>query len=727
MPFTHSKNTSGTTMVIAAGASKKQQNTINKTTPVEHTGPHHNTSLHNPSENLKSKRLQAKALHQKAATTDPPLPLVKLPPSAVRGNDQPRAITERSTETEMSRKLLGIINSIPTPSLPETARDRLSGGGEWSNYDLDEAFNMLRVNCLPARFLVDLQADPSTTINLLKSKMNAPLYLPLWIRHHWLLGIWRAGTLTLADSSPGIARKEDIEALLALFTHISQTPTKLEWCKVPKQPRSSVECGLHVTINLVLMTHQLLQTAPVRPPQNTIEYERTLGSSVAKWLADEMHIAELVGNILLYLAETGVELLSQQEVLAICDGNTWNTPLEVTWVEVTEHGNELRTWTGHLTKRRAASWSVTYEERKGIFSIPSPNVNYLAVKVTNNDLHEDVLSKNILVPSNTATLDGDSLKVADIRSYLQSSEVEYSKLFKAATAPSTRRNHNSMLKLLDAMPTTLDYLYLPTAILHFIQARASARQWKASTLVTKLATIQGALKLLPFYRTSAPAITLTSTIWRIAMRGASFAANAEIPDQAPILQQHHMDRMIASHNKGEPDPHAALVEIAWLVAGRIGDVAQLAPQDISWDTENTIIVRFRRGKTARRGQYSIATSAPSPQTTRYIQSRQAELWLFPQIKSEAIKDHLRKHISVHGIECRSIRRGRLQLLSARGMDDEELLHVSRHQTLGSLRRYLNFGTKSGENLRRAKRIQDVLDASASETSSRSSSSPTHTD
>jgi hypothetical protein len=48
------------------------------------------------------------------------------------------------------------------------------------------------------------------------------------------------------------------------------------------------------------------------------------------------------------------------------------------------------------------------------------------------------------------------------------------------------------------------------------------------------------------------------------------------------------------------------------------------------------------------------------------------------------------------------------------MEDQELLHVSRHQTLNSLRRYLNFGTKSGENLRRAKRVQEVLAESEEE-------------
>jgi hypothetical protein len=67
---------------------------------------------------------------------------------------------------------------------------------------------------MPARFLLDMQGSPADTISLLKEKMQlGKVYLPLWIRHHWLLGVYNNNTLTIADSSPGVATKEDISTL----------------------------------------------------------------------------------------------------------------------------------------------------------------------------------------------------------------------------------------------------------------------------------------------------------------------------------------------------------------------------------------------------------------------------------------------------------------------------------------------------------------------------------
>jgi len=669
-----------------------------------------------------SARLQARATA--TANNQENLAVAK-PPST-------EAISSMPINTE-SLKLLEIINAIPSPKLPESTRNLLTGSGEWSNRDLDEAFTQLNLNRMPARFLVDMQDHPSTTLATLKTKMKDTLYLPLWIRHHWILGVWTPGMLTIADSSPGIATKADFLAVQALLAYASLMPVGIQWFNVPRQPSNSVECGLHVAINLILAVNKMLKAHANKPNQRVIEYERTLGPLITKWLANNIPLPQLLTSTLTHIAEVGIELLSQKEVLEMCDKVSDNAPLEVIWVEQTEKGNILQTWTGNLTKRRGNAWTVVYKERDGIFSIPSPNVNYLAVKSAFDELlYEDVMAKNVAVPTNAATVVGDSMTVAQLKDYLSLEEREFSQLFKTATAPSTRKNHTAMLKLLGALPNAYNPIGLTTSILISIQERANQRDWKASTMVSKLASIQGALRLLPFYRKDAPSILMSSTIWRMALRGASYAANAEIPDQAPIMTQPQMNVLIKHHADTTPSAIPALVELAWLVAGRVGDVAQLAPHDVTFNEKEVLMVRFRRGKTARRGQYSIATTHPSPQTAAYIHKMQEEggLWLFPGLTkpkvSKMVKDHLRLHVSIHKIECRSLRRGRLQLLSARGMNDDELLHISRHQTLSSLRRYLNFGTKSGENMRRVKRVQEVLESSSDETSSQSSSSSTLT-
>lgn len=677
---------------------------------------------------LQSQRLQAKA-DQKAQQQPTPTSPPPKPSPVYTVTKQQRKTTSKFPQQEA---ILALINRIPSPQLPESRRDKITGAGEWSNLDLDEAFNALEVNCMPARFLLDLQGKPAETIALLKEKIQlGKVYLPLWIRHHWLLGVFNNNVITIADSSPGVATKEDITTLTNILAFTQEAPVKLQWFSTPRQPRGSVECGLHVVVNALLHHTNALQAQDTKPAQRVIEYERRIGPIIANWLSATIPIAQLFTALLTHIAEVGIELISAKQVLAKCDRIAELGPVEVTWVEVTDEGNILQTWVGSLTKRKSAAWVIEYQDHDGYYLIPSPNVNYLTVKSEAEDwLYEDLLAKNVTVPTNHATLVGDQISVAQLKEIYNEEQQDYSKMFLSATAPSTRRTHNNMLKLLTSMPPAYNKMDLQTAILLFIQQRATVRKWKSSTLLTKMASIQGALRLLPFYRRNAPSVTLASTIWKMAMKGASYAANTEIADQAPILTNDHMNKLISHHAKADsPDAVASLTEIAWLVAGRVGDVAQLAPEDVTWVKDGILMVRFRRGKTARRGQYSIATTTPSAATTKYIHSMAGELWLFPQLQSSNVKDYLRRHIEVAKIECRSIRRGRLQLLSEKGMKDNDLLHVSRHQTLSSLRRYLNFGTRSGENLRRARKVERALggernESDSSDTSSLSDSSST---
>ena len=107
------------------------------------------------------------------------------------------------------------------------------------------------------------------------------------------------------------------------------------------------------------------------------------------------------------------------------------------------------------------------------------------------------------------------------------------------------------------------------------------------------------------------------------------------------------------------------------------------------------------------GQYTIAQPLPSQATIEYVEkaNRENRLWLFPGIETEQLTAHLRTENPQ--LECRSLRRGRLQYLSKLGYGDEELLHVSRHAGLPMLRRYLTFGFDSGENRRQAMRITEL--------------------
>jgi hypothetical protein len=144
------------------------------------------------------------------------------------------------------------------------------------------------------------------------------------------------------------------------------------------------------------------------------------------------------------------------------------------------------------------------------------------------------------------------------------------------------------------------------------------------------------------------------------------------------------------------------LEVAWLTAGRGGDVVKLRTTDV-WTDEKGTWVRFVVGKTATSQPYTVNTARMSPEATEYLEERRKEAnatqWLFPQVLGPQLKDAMRRVDPL--LEQRSIRRGALQLLASRGMTDEHLLHYSQHRSIQTLRRYLDFGWLSGEGGARA--------------------------
>ena len=185
-----------------------------------------------------------------------------------------------------------------------------------------------------------------------------------------------------------------------------------------------------------------------------------------------------------------------------------------------------------------------------------------------------------------------------------------------------------------------------------------------------------------------------SVIWKTSLRGAQILANIEEPKQAYPATSLHIQQ---ARTLCSSEVLKAALEVAWLTAGRASDILLLKTKAVL-EVEGILMVKFTDGKTARNGAYSIAVPLPSSETLQYIQTCRCPT-LFPGLEAADFKDALRK--SDTRLECRSIRRGRLQELSQGGMTDASLVHVSRHASISMLRRYLDFGCASGENVRRA--------------------------
>lgn len=153
------------------------------------------------------------------------------------------------------------------------------------------------------------------------------------------------------------------------------------------------------------------------------------------------------------------------------------------------------------------------------------------------------------------------------------------------------------------------------------------------------------------------------------------------------------------------EPRAMALLLGWLTAARLGCIRQLSKQHVRWD-DKTTSVTFHLGKGARaRGPYTVhALPIPPEFKSRweaYVKSRETKL--FPRhLTGSSLKNALRT-VDV-SLEQRSIRRGALQAMAARGVSEETLMHYSGHTQVGTLRRYLNW------NAINSKVQKEMLDA-----------------
>ena len=323
-----------------------------------------------------------------------------------------------------------------------------------------------------------------------------------------------------------------------------------------------------------------------------------------------------------------------------------------------------------------------------------------------HQLYEDLLAGNVRVPASVRQEVADRIPLATFLSYLRADTPKpVSSLVAAGLAQCTQDAHQQNLRwvqkhaapILQATPT----ITLDMALLILIERMESERNWAPTSTLTRLTSLQGALRILPLYRQDAPSILLKGCPrWLMALKGAQIKAVAHRPNQPrPITQAEAQQAW--TNEKGAL---AAAIEMAWCSAGRVGDVLQLKAGDVVLQPSN-MAVALRAGKTARKGGYGISVPLPSPSLQRFIHGQPTGQWLFPGVTGEQIRSALRR-VNPQ-LEQRSLRRGRLQFLAAKQLPDAELLQLSRHGTVQMLRRYLDMGLKSADNARNAGRISEA--------------------
>jgi len=432
----------------------------------------------------------------------------------------------------------------------------------------------------------------------------------------------------------------------------------------------------------------------------------------ASTLAKEMAISltQLSKKILNQLTINNIPLMTHEDVRKTLDefSNRHVKHFKVGWVGHNDGQPMFLEWTGTTVKKERRSWRVNYEENEGTAIVPYKEILYLYITPILDDMLEDLNHLNFPSPFSTLPLDGETTTCKEVLRLLGQctptttipEELEWT------LAKTTRSKHRLMLAALQEIPLSLQHLPISQAVIKFLTMRKKERDWAASTLLTKTASTQGALRLAPLYLKDAPTISMKNSLyWNLSMRNLQTCTIAEIPHQPKAAIQENITPIIK-----ELTGVARVIEISWLSASRVGDVLKLECCDVAMTNDNTALnIRFRRGKVASKKQYVLTVPAPSQAMQEWItqQAASKKNLLFPSLETAHITKRLR--MEDKELESRSLRRGRLQQLSKAGATDTELLLLSQHAGIPMLRRYLSFGVDSGENTRLVERTNKLLE------------------
>lgn len=255
----------------------------------------------------------------------------------------------------------------------------------------------------------------------------------------------------------------------------------------------------------------------------------------------------------------------------------------------------------------------------------------------------------------------------------------------------THRSRIRWLNTLRAIPQTLHRTPFDSAVLETITTLAKKRRWKPSTFSKALSDVAAACRSLTLYTNASSSIDLESSVlFTEAMRRARSLAESTIPKETRPLLDHTLLLPLFT----APYPRA-LFCLCWHSAARVGDARQLRKEDIEFlspDATGTapvnVRITFRRGKGfAFWGLYSIVCKIPRQEAQKISTCMDSRL---PNENIFSLEDQkfLTKILKSRGFEARSIRKGRLITLARAGCSDSDIMALSGHKKLSTLRKYI---------------------------------------
>lgn len=293
----------------------------------------------------------------------------------------------------------------------------------------------------------------------------------------------------------------------------------------------------------------------------------------------------------------------------------------------------------------------------------------------------------------------------------------------------TRAQHVRWLREIKTMPHDLLTLSPSAAAQELIRRMAAARKWKISTIAKNAATLKAALRDLKFYTNVRKGIILDST-FDAFMNYLGKATHQVKPNPPNPITPGKM----ATICKGIKDPKLRLMaDLMWATAGRPNDVLTLTVEDLTAEEEIPsagevqVNVAMKRSKAALMAgkPYVVPTCLSKEAFNRWsahVRLMKPTDRVFPLSERGWFINELRSAIKAVDPTAAlpSIRKGAVQHLARQGVPEDQLMRITGHRSLDTLRAYLGFGlvaTRDEKSVQGAAKGLLLPESSSSETSS----------
>lgn len=267
--------------------------------------------------------------------------------------------------------------------------------------------------------------------------------------------------------------------------------------------------------------------------------------------------------------------------------------------------------------------------------------------------------------------------------------------------PDVRRAHRRWVIDLRAMPSDLLRMDIASAGIEMVRRRAVARRWRWATVAKNLSLIAGALRDLHMYTNMERGIDLTlSREWEAATRYVRKQAKTAIA--YPPSPVNHQEMLTARRELEQKCPAASLfLGLMWAFAARAGDISLLQKRDVrisSTEREDMkvgVTLIMRRGKGAKmRGPYSAASvlsREDASEVLKQMAQRRNRQTLFGNGAElrEMVRLALRKQNKDSALQ--SVRKGAIRHLAQLGVSEEDIMRLTGHTRVETLRVYLGYG------------------------------------